>query len=125
MHVARTHMRRIIASLMLAVLAVFAVASSAHAGLHALGHPHGSNVVRAQVEGDLVASHASGGAEQGDVAVPDAPDCSCCHATMAALTPGPAPGLVLRGPGRCLALLAAPAPPSTRPEGLRRPPRLL
>lgn len=115
-------MRRTIASFMLAVLAVFAVLSSAHAGLHATGHPHSSSVARADSDSGSASLH---GAEQGDVALPDVPDCSCCHATTSALAPDLRAGLVLRGPGRCLPQLASAVPTSTQPEGPRRPPRLL
>lgn len=125
MHPARTTLRRLVASLMLAVMAVFAVLTSAHAGLHASGHPHGAAMLHAGGEAGPTSLHGSDLAGPGETALPDTPDCSCCHAAASALAPDLAVGLVPRGPGRGLPDLAAAAPPSTPPEGLRRPPRRL
>lgn len=115
MLIAQPTLRRLVASLALAVLAVFAVLSSAHAGLHAHhaglhapGGPHGPARHVGQLH-DHVA--ASGGAladqgapaDQGDTALPDAPDCPCCHGVAAGL--------------------ADLLPPSAQADGPRRPPR--
>lgn len=127
MHAARTSMHRIVASLVLAALAVFAVLSSAHAGLHAAGHSHGTPQLSASHIGDHQASSEMGEAtEKGDAsALPDAPDCSLCHAVVSGLEPSLAPGLILPTPAQVSPALADALPSSTRPEGLRRPPRHL
>jgi hypothetical protein len=118
-------MRRFVVSFMLAVVAVFAVLSSAHAGLHASGHSHGSGVASAGTDGGSASLHEVGMADEGDVAVPDMPDCSYCHATTSTLAPELRAGLVLRGPGTSLPHLTSTVLPGMQPEGLRRPPRLL
>lgn len=124
MHAARTNMRRIIASLVLAVVAVFAVLNSAHAGFHAPGHSHGAHAVHSQpdVGPDGLLEVA---AERGDAGLPDAPDCSCCHGTAPGLVPDLSSRPILCRLGEELSLLAVTVPPSAQPEGLRRPPRLL
>lgn len=125
LHAAHTNMRRFVASFMLAVIAMFAVLSSAHAGLHASGHSHGSSVVRAETDGGSASLHRAELADQGDVAAPDMPDCSYCHASTSTLALELRAGLVLRGPGTSLPHLTSTVLPGMQPEGLRRPPRLL
>ena len=124
MRTALTKLRRLVASLMLATLAVIALANSAHAGLHASCASQGAVQHLGQAGFDQATPDEASTAQGDTSTVPDPSGCSCCcHGVALGLTPGDTHSLILPCLDRNVPRLAELALSSTRPEGPIRPPR--
>lgn len=117
-------LRRLVVSFVLAMLAVVAVAESAHACLHLAGSSHGVGQHAGPAEGQVVRQETSALGSEAST-TPDASSCSCaCHGVASGLKPGDAPNVMLPRLDAALPTQADLLPPSVQPEGPRRPPRL-